>query len=921
MEELKEIQFETVSDSSVLKSLETDAEKGLSEKEAAERLAKFGPNKLQEQKKKSWIRIFFEQMANPMIYVLFGAVAISIGVSIYETVKAGYFDFLNIGDWPDVIIIMAVVILNSIIGTVQEIKAQTSLEALKQLSSPESTVIRDGRRFKVKSSDLVVGDIVVLEEGDTIGADLRLVEAVNLKCDESSLTGESVPVEKDSNVTFSESVAIGDRVNMAYMSTPVSYGRGKGVVIATGMKTEIGKIAKALDTEEEDETPLQKVLDKLSKFLGILTLAIVIAVLVVEIIWMVIRLQGVTDSAIWVNHSIEAVLDAIALAVAAIPEGLAAVVTIVLSIGVQRMVKVNTIVKKLPSVETLGAVSIVCSDKTGTLTQNKMTVLEAWVDNKYFKREEFNKNHENKDLKLLARGMSLCSNATVDEGLFGDPTEIALVVFANDFEMHKKDLEKATPRIDELPFDSVRKMMSTKHQEEKGTIIYTKGALDSILANTEFILDNGKERKITKEDVDNIYKVNSEFSFRALRVLALAYSKEDEIKEEKLVFVGLVAMIDPARPEAKPAVSKFKTAGITTIMITGDHKDTAFAIAHELGIAETIDQCVMGKDIDNLSEEELQELVKHTRVFARVSPENKTNIVKAFKANGNICAMTGDGVNDAPSLKAADIGIAMGITGTDVAKGAADMVLADDNFASIEKAVEEGRGIFTNIKKTIIFLLSSNIAEVLVMFFIILVGFETPFIAIHLLWINLITDSLPAIALGMDPKDQGIMNEKPRNPNETVFAHGGLRDTIMHGSFITLAVILAYLSAFWLNGITDYQTIANIRELDEAILRQAQTMSFTALGFAELIHMVCMSSVEHSAFKVFKNKNWMMLLAFVLGVGLQFFVILTPGVQDVFKTTSLGAAEWGITAAAAFVPLVAHEIEVLIKHILRKRTK
>ena len=921
MEELKEKQFETVSESDVLSLLETDPEKGLTSEEASERLAKFGPNKLQEEKKKSWIRIFFEQMANPMIYVLFGAVAITIGVSIYETVKHGSFDFLNVGDWPDIIIILAVIILNSVIGTVQEIKAQTSLEALKQLSSPETTVIRDGKRFKVKSSELVVGDIVVLEEGDTIGADLRLIEAVNLKCDESSLTGESVPVEKDSKVTFSESVAIGDRVNMAYMSTPVSYGRGKGVVTSTGMRTEIGKIAKALDTAEEEETPLQKVLSKLSKFLGLLTLGIVIAVLVIEIIWIIAR-----NNATNVDKWIDAVLESIALAVAAIPEGLAAVVTIVLSIGVQRMVKVNTIVKKLPSVETLGAVSIVCSDKTGTLTQNKMTVLEAYVDDTYFKREEFNKDHKNEDLKLLARGMSLCSNATVDEGLFGDPTEIALVVFANDFEMHKKDLENSTPRIDELPFDSVRKMMSTKHQNGGETITYTKGALDSILANATYILENGKERKITDKDIKRIYEVNSEFSFRALRVLALAYNHKDKIDEKDLVFVGLVAMIDPARPEAKPAVSKFKEAGITTIMITGDHKDTAFAIAKELGIAESIDQCVMGKEIDNLSEEELQELVKRVRVFARVSPENKTSIVKAFKANGHICAMTGDGVNDAPSLKAADIGIAMGITGTDVAKGAADMVLADDNFASIEKAVEEGRSIFTNIKKTIIFLLSSNIAEVLVMFFIILIGFETPFIAIHLLWINLITDSLPAIALGMDPKDKGIMKEKPRNPNETIFANGGLRDTIMHGSFITLAVIIAYLSAFWLNGYTDYNMITHVNDLtspyyNQAVLMQAQTMSFTALGFAELIHMVCMSSVEHSAFHVFKNKNWMMLLAFILGVGLQFFVVLTPGVQDVFKTSSLDWEEWLITAGAAFTPLVAHEIEVLIKHIVRKKQK
>ncbi len=916
MEEYKKDNFETSTFEETVSFLHSDSENGLSDAEAKERLAKYGPNKLEEKKKKSWIRIFFEQMANPMIYVLFAAVAITIGVSVYETIKAveegfnGNF-FLDVGDWPDVVIILAVVILNSVIGTIQEIKAQTSLDALKQLSSPESTVIRDGKRYKVKSSELVVGDIVVLEEGDTIGADLRLIEAVNLKCDESSLTGESVPVEKDANMTFSEGVAVGDRVNMAYMSTPVSYGRGKGIVVATGMQTEIGKIATALDDEENEQTPLQKVLDKLSKFLGILTIVIIILVLAIDIAWIFGHgKQGIVDE--W----IEAVLGAIALAVAAIPEGLAAVVTIVLSIGVQRMVKVNTIVKKLPSVETLGAVSIVCSDKTGTLTQNKMTVLEAYVDGEYYKKEQFSKDNKAEDLKLLATGMSLCSNATVDEGLFGDPTEIALVVFANNFDLHKKDLEKKYPRIDELPFDSVRKMMSTKHQIDGKDTVFTKGALDSILANTTHILENGKVRKITDADVKDIYAANTEFSSRALRVLALAYTNKSDIEEKDLIFVGLVAMIDPARKEAKPAVRKFKEAGITTIMITGDHKDTAFAIAKELGIAESIDQCVMGKEIDNLSEKELQELVKTVRVFARVSPENKTAIVKAFKANGHICAMTGDGVNDAPSLKAADIGIAMGITGTDVAKGAADMVLADDNFASIEKAVEEGRGIFKNIKKTVIFLLSSNIAEVLVMMVIIILGFATPFLAIHLLWINLITDSLPAIALGMDPKGDGIMKESPRDPKEGIFARGGFRNTLMFGSFITIAVIIAYLSAFWLNGITTYQGIVNA---SDEVKAQAQTMSFTALAFAELIHMVCMSDTDHSFVHIFKNKNRMMLLAFVIGVGLQFFVILTPGVQKVFSTTGLGWQEWLITAGAAFVPLVAHEIQAFIKFLIRKK--
>lgn len=917
MEKNTQIRTETLSKKEALDLFETDKEKGLSEEEAQRRLEQFGPNKLEEKKKKSWIRIFFEQMNNPMIYVLFAAVAITIGVSIYETIKAANSGFegnyfLDVGDWPDVLIIMAVVIMNSIIGTVQEVKAQSSLEALKKLSSPESTVIRDGKRFKIKSSDLVLGDIVVIEEGDTIGADIRLIEAINLKCNESSLTGESVPVEKNSDMVFSEAVSIGDRINMAYMSTPVSYGRGLGVVIATGMDTEIGKIATALEEEEDEETPLQKVLGKLSKVLGILTILIVVAVLLIDIVWIFIRGHGGN-----VEEWIEAVLGSIALAVAAIPEGLAAVVTIVLSIGVQRMVKVNTIVKKLPSVETLGAVSIVCSDKTGTLTQNKMTIVKAFVDNKYYESQDFNPQNKDESLKLLAKGMSLCSNATVDEGLFGDPTEIALVAFANAFDMHKKDLETSLPRVDELPFDSVRKMMSTKHQaSNKETIIFTKGALDSVLANTAFILENGKERKITQADIDHIYQVNSEYSNDALRVLALSYTKKETIDEKDLVFVGLVAMIDPPRLEAKPAVSKFKTAGITTIMITGDHKDTAFAIAKDLGIASDISECVMGKEIDNLSEQELCELVKHTRVFARVSPENKTAIVKAFKANGNICAMTGDGVNDAPSLKAADIGIAMGITGTDVAKGAADMVLTDDNFASIEKAVEEGRGIYTNIKKTVIFLLSSNIAEVLIMMLIIILGFNTPFLAIHLLWINLVTDSLPAIALGMDPKDDGIMNEKPRDPKDTLFSHGGLRDTIMHGIFITIAVIIAYLSAFWMQGIYSYGDIANA---SGDVLMRAQTMSFTALAFAELIHMVCMSNTNKSFIYVFKSKNWMMLIAFLVGIGLQFFVILTPGVQKIFSTTSLGVGEWLITLAAAFVPLVAHEIQVLIKYIKRKR--
>ncbi|MCI5542374.1 MAG: cation-translocating P-type ATPase [Mollicutes bacterium] len=915
----KSIAFETLNNKQLAEAFETDLEKGLTSEQAKTRLEKNGENKLAEKKKKSVIRMFFEQMKDPMIYVLFAAIALTIGVSIYETLTADPALvsnwFLDVGDWPDVIIIMAVIIINSIIGTVQEVKAQTSLEALKKLSSPESTVIRDGKHVRVKASELVVGDIVVLEEGDTVGADIRLIESSNLKANESSLTGESVPVEKDASVVFSSSVAIGDRVNEVYMSTPITYGRGKGIVVNTAMKTEIGKIAKALDNDEEELTPLQKVLEKLGKILGIICAIIVVVVFVVDALWII---SGGVDSMKNLNSWIDALLSSIALAVAAIPEGLATVVTIVLSIGVSRMVKANTIVRKLPSVETLGAVSVVCSDKTGTLTQNKMTVLEAYTLDLYYKTEDFVENNTSKDLRLLAKGMSLCSNASVDEGLYGDPTEIALVAFANLFNMHKKDLEKATPRINELPFDSVRKMMTTLNNDNGNIIHYTKGALDSILKHTNRILDKGEIRSITKEDIDKIYEANSYFSDKALRVLALAYDNKEKIEEENLIFIGLVAMIDPPRAEAKPAVSKFKEAGITTVMITGDHKDTAFAIASELGIVETKDQCIMGEEIDKLSEEELKEVCKTCRVFARVSPENKVSIVKAFKANGNICAMTGDGVNDAPSLKAADIGIAMGITGTDVAKGAADMVLTDDNFASIEKAVEEGRGIFANIKKTVLFLLSSNFAEVFGMLIIIILGFPAPFIAIHLLWVNLITDSLPAIALGMDPKDPNNMKQKPRNANESLFAHGGWWVTGGYGIVITLAVIIAYLSAFFMNGMYTWNDIAYCT--NEEVIHLAQTMAFTTLAFSELFHMLGMSNMDKSVFTIFKNKNYMMLVAFIVGVALQLFVVEVPGVRDVFNTAGdkMNWTHWLITMAMSLLPLIVHEIVILVKFIIKK---
>lgn len=907
--------YECLDNEEVIKDLNTNPETGLSEAEAAKRLNEYGENVLKEKKKDGPFKIFLSQLMDPMIYVLFAAIAVTIGVSIYETVKVikegGAFDFFSTGDWPDVIIILVVILMNAFIGTIQELKAQTSLEALKKMSSPESTVIRDGKRFKVKSSNLVPGDVVVIEEGDTIGADLRLIEAVNLKVNESSLTGESVPVEKDSNVVFTDKVALGDKVNSCFMSTTVAYGRGIGVVARTGMNTEIGKIAEGLSGEAEEMTPLQKVLANLSKILGLITLAVVALVLIVEIIWIFVDGKGSA-----VEAYIEAVLSAISLAVAAIPEGLAAVVTIVLSLGVQRMVKANTIVRKLPSVETLGSVSVVCSDKTGTLTQNKMTVLEAYVPGKLYVRDDFKEGHTDFNLTLLATGMSLCSNATVDEGLYGDPTEIALVVFANDFNLHKKNLEESYPRVEELPFDSVRKLMSTRHEHEGKSIVFTKGALDSITKRATKILDNGKEREITDSDIKAIYEKNQYFADKALRVLALAYRYKDDIEEADLCYVGMVAMIDPARPEAKDAVAKFKTAGITTVMITGDHKDTAFAIAKELGIAEDISQCHTGEDVDNMSEEELRECVKTARVFARVSPENKVSIVKAFKANGHIAAMTGDGVNDAPSLKAADIGIAMGITGTDVAKGAADMVLTDDNFASIEKAVEEGRCIYSNIRKTVLFLLSSNIAEVILMLVLIMIGMPAPLIAIHLLWVNLVTDSLPAVALGMQPKEKGLMNEKPRDPHEGIFANGGMLITLLYGAILSISVILAYFVPAWMH-MDEVNALGGIKQFYEGnpgILGQARTMAFVTLAFSELMHMIGMSDVKHSFVHIFKDKNWMMALAFALGIVLQIIVVMVPGISSIFKTSWLSGKEWLITIGLCLIPIVIHEFLVLVWH-------
>ena len=910
--------FETKSAKEVLQELDSNVEQGLTSQEAGERLLKYGPNKLPEKKKTPLFLVFLQQFNDPMIFILLAAALLSIAISIYNSIHNGEsFDF------ADPVIIMGVCVLNAIIGTVQENKAEKSLEALKKMSSPTCVVRRDGKLIELKAEELVLGDIVILEEGRTIPADLRLITAINLKTDESSLTGESLPVEKDASIVFSDEVGVGDRVNMAYMSTPVVYGRGEGIVVRTGIDTETGKIAKMLSEGEDDATPLQKQLAKLSKFLGILTIGIVVLLFGIQIIDLVKQnMHSPLGTEGWLDGIIENFMFAISLAVAAVPEGLPAVVTIVLALGVQKMVRANTIVRKLPSVETLGAVSVVCSDKTGTLTQNKMTVVRAYVDEQLIGGEDILKDN----CKFLSMGLSLCSNASVDEGLYGDPTEIALVEYANKLNQHKADLEKIAPRIDEYPFDSVRKMMSTQHTYQGKKLIFTKGAIDSILRVATKISINGKERNITEKDKENIMKASDAMAVDALRVLGLAYKYADELKEENLVFLGLVGMIDPPRPEAKNAVSIFKKAGITTIMITGDHKTTALAIAKELGITDENGEALSGEEIDALSPEELQEKVKTVHVFARVSPENKVQIVTAVRNNGNIAAMTGDGVNDAPSLKQADIGIAMGITGTDVAKGAADMVLTDDNFASIEKAVEEGRGIYTNIKKTVLFLLSTNIAEVLAMFavvimslFLVQYNLPTPLLAIHILWVNLITDSLPAVALGADEKESGIMDDKPRNPKESLFSHGGYFLTFGYGLLITLTTVFAFLMIpIFEYGATSLEAIAELFETNKDALAQSQTAAFCVLSLSELFHMLGMTSLRKSFVHNFWSKNWLLWVSFALGVALQIAVVNIPGLNTFFSCYPLDISHWGIVIALSAAPVVVHEIVTLVLFIKRK---
>ncbi len=858
----------------ILKELDVDEKNGLSSNEALRRLEKYGKNKLETKKKKTLFKQFLSQLKDVMIYILIIAAIISA--------------FL--GEISDALIILLVIIINAVIGVIQESKAEKALDALKELSTPKALVKRDGSLKEILSEDIVPGDIVIIDAGRYIPGDLRLIDTANLKIEESAFTGESVPSEKDASFLPDKEIPIGDQNNMAFMSTLATYGRGVGVVVGTGMNTEIGKIAKMIEQEENDETPLQKKLSELGKILGFLAVGICILIFIISFF------QG--------RDLLEMFLTSISLAVAAIPEGLPAIVAIVLALGVQRMVKKNAIIRKLPAVETLGSVSIICSDKTGTLTQNKMTVTTVYTNDSYIKESEFNLNDN--ESKLLVDCMVLCNDATYSEkSQTGDPTEIALLESPFKLNILKEKLEKEFKRIDEIPFDSDRKLMTTVNLvDEKKARVFTKGALDSILSICNKISVNGKLLDFTKEYKAKVLENSNIMSDKALRVLAFAYkdiSKENIVLdslEKDLVFIGMVGMIDPPRLEVKDSIKLCKSAGITPVMITGDHKNTAFAIANELGIAEDISQAITGHEIDKFKEEEFNEKIINYRVFARVSPEHKVKIVKAFKSHGNIVSMTGDGVNDAPSLKAADIGVAMGITGTDVSKGASDMILTDDNFSTIVSAVEEGRKIYLNIKKSIVFLLSCNLGEILTLFTAILLNWNSPLQPIHILWVNLITDSFPALALGVDKTKEDVMNNPPRNPKESIFVKSDKIQLIINGVLI--------------GGITLFAFKLGERLYPDSLIH-AQTMAFVVLSVSQLFLSLSLRSNTKSAFSLGLFSNKYLVYSILLGIFLQVIIISISFIANIFKVTHLLLYDWIVVILVSLIPFAINEILKLFR--------
>ena len=880
--------FYTQGEEEVLKNLDTSVD-GLSTAQAKERLDAYGYNELDEGEKRSLLSKFIDQFKDLMIIILLVAAALSV---ITEGMHG----------LTDACIILAVVVLNAAFGVYQEGQAEAAIEALKNMSSPMARVRRDGHVVEIDSRELVPGDIVLLEAGDVVPADMRLLEAASLKIEEAALTGESVPVEKDVTETVEAEAGIGDRVNMGYQNSNVTYGRGTGVVTNTGMYTEVGKIADMLANADESQTPLKQSLEQLSKTLTYLIVAIALVTFLVSVF-----IRG--------EQPLEGLMVAVALAVAAIPEGLPAIVTILLSLGTTTLAKRNSIVRKLPAVETLGSTEIIASDKTGTLTMNQMTVEKVYT-NGQLQNASAELGADNTTLRI----MNFANDTKVDPDgkLIGDPTETALVQFGLDHNFDVRDVLKSEPRVAELPFDSDRKLMSTIHKEADGTyFVAVKGAPDQLLKRVTRIEINGEVRSITAEDKQAILATNKDLAKQALRVLMMAYKTTNDIPtlesavvESDLIFSGLVGMIDPERPEAAEAVRVAKEAGIRPIMITGDHQDTAEAIAKRLGIIDpndTEDHVFTGAELNELSDEEFQKVFKQYSVYARVSPEHKVRIVKAWQNDGKVVAMTGDGVNDAPSLKTADIGIGMGITGTEVSKGASDMVLADDNFATIIVAVEEGRKVFSNIQKSIQYLLSANMAEVFIIFFATLFGWDV-LQPVHLLWINLVTDTLPAIALGVEPAEPGIMTHKPRG-RQSNFFDGGVFGAIMYqGVFQTILVLAVY---GWGLVFPEHHTQAEIHA-------DALTMAFATLGLIQLLHAFNVKSVYQSVFKVglFRNKtfNWAIPVAFVLLMA----TIVVPGFNNLFHVSHLSFTQWLAVIVGSFLIVVLVELVKAIQRALGK---
>ncbi|MDR1370455.1 MAG: cation-translocating P-type ATPase [Dysgonamonadaceae bacterium] len=891
----------------VAEKLQTSLENGLSTEEAKKRLEIHGYNEFEKKKKRGILYKFIQQFKSFMIIVLLAAAIIS-----------GVVGCLRGEGFTDALIILFIVILNALIGTIQEAKAEQSLEALEKMSAPQCKVIRDGQVEVIESRELAPGDLVVLDTGDAIPADLRLTETVNLKIQDAALTGESIPEEKFTEVIEQENTPLGDRDNLGFSSSTVTYGRGKGIVIETGMKTEVGKIAAMIQSVPETKTPLQEKLDKLGKFLGIGALVICIFLFIVGVLYG----KNIT----------EMFMTAVSLAAAAIPEGLPAVSTIVLAVGVQRLVKKNAIVRTLPAVETLGSTTVICSDKTGTLTQNRMTVVKIYVDGHTLGvSEEIREKDPGIDALLKTLILANDAKLRIDDGEWkttGDPTETALLDLGVRFRLIKNDLENEFPRIAEIPFDSERKMMTTINKNESGNLtIHTKGGLDEILSCCDHVLVDGQVKTLTEDAKTQIREANVEMAGKALRVLAAA-TKDISALPEKIepstietgfIFIGMAGMIDPPRGEVKDAVEKCRTAGIKPVMITGDHKITAQAIALDLGIMYPGEESLTGADVEKMTDDELLKNVHSVAVYARVSPEHKVRIVNAFQRSGNIVAMTGDGVNDAPALKLADIGCAMGITGTDVSKEAADVVLTDDNFATIVTAVEEGRRIYNNILKAIQFMLSTNIGEIVVLFIAVPANWISPLLPIHILWINLVTDSLPALSLSVDPADADIMQQKPVDSGQGIMNKAFATRIFLQGTMIGLLSLTAYIIGMYtsndVQGLGFVDFMKRMSSFPNVVT--AQTMTFAVLALSQITHVFNVRSTYHSAFKGFFS-NKLLLGAIFPVVALMLIVLEVPALHGLFKITGLTGEQWMWVTGLSFAPLLIMETVKGLERLLNK---